>query len=81
MNARFLEQETNDSRFLNGSVKMANSDGRRPLPIMVRPGRKSQKPFWPFMELWGLHRKAIESDGMCIPFFILSQACIDMRAG
>jgi len=71
MKSNSLEQENNDLDFLNGSVNMANNDGRRSLPIMVRPGRKSHKPYWPFMELWGLHRKAIESDGMCTLDLIL----------
>lgn len=66
MNARLLEQENNPLLVLNGPVEMSNSHGRRRLPIMVRTGRKSQKPCWPFMELWGLHRRPIDSDGTCI---------------
>lgn len=57
-------QEDFDLRCLNGSISMADNDGRRQLPIMVRNGRKSQKPVWPFMDLWGLYRKAIAADGM-----------------
>jgi hypothetical protein len=72
MKSKSLEPENETLHFLNGSVKMANNDGRRPLPIMVRPGRKSHKPYWPFMELWGLHRKVIESDGMCTLLLISS---------
>ncbi|ERF75031.1 hypothetical protein EPUS_06164 [Endocarpon pusillum Z07020] len=55
---------------------MSNSDGRRRLPIMVRAGRKSQKPYWPFMELWGLHRRPIVSDGNCL-FRALSDQLFD----
>lgn len=50
--------------FLHGSASMADNDGRRQLPIMVRQAKKSQKPDWPFMELWGLHRRSIEADGV-----------------
>lgn len=52
-----------DSRLPNGRIKMADHYGRRKLPIMVRQGKKSQKPSWPFMELFGLYRRAIEADG------------------
>jgi OTU-like cysteine protease len=64
MPASLTKTENIDLRFLNGSVDMAYQDGRRKLPIMVRQGRKSTKPSWPFMELWGLHRRPIEADGM-----------------
>jgi hypothetical protein len=48
----------------NGFINMANNDGSRKLPIMVRQPRKSQNPVWPFMQAWGLYRKPIEADGM-----------------
>jgi hypothetical protein len=59
-------EDIEDREFLDGSGSMANNDGRKQLPIMVRPSKKTQKPVWPFMEVWGLHRKAIDADGKCI---------------
>jgi hypothetical protein len=60
-------EDSEDRKFLDGSSTMANNDGRKPLPIMVRPSKKTHKPIWPFMELWGLCRKAIDADGTYTP--------------
>lgn len=81
MPAPSSRKDHDDWAYPNGSVKMADRYGRRKLPIMVRQGRKSQKPSWPFMELWGLYRRRIAADGKSTPHPISCRAETDMHVG